>query len=143
MKCDLEDPCGNCRKVAKECVPAVRHTKPRSVPYTTCSVVTDAPGLRTTRLNSCKAKSTSLKISCGLSLEAKQRALPRHSVHGGRPAQRMHMPAVVVGDRTPTCPLMSRLVKKAMMILVQLSTLLLVTNIFTIQLGMSVIMIQR
>lgn len=32
MKCDLEDPCGNCRKASKQCVPAVRHTKPRSVP---------------------------------------------------------------------------------------------------------------
>jgi len=32
MKCDLEDPCANCRKVSRECVPAVRQTKPRSVP---------------------------------------------------------------------------------------------------------------
>jgi hypothetical protein len=31
MKCDLEDPCGNCRKASKECTPAVRHTKPRFV----------------------------------------------------------------------------------------------------------------
>jgi len=135
MKCDLEDPCGNCRKVAKECVPAVRQTKPRYVLFSLSDATSYVLGLHMTRLSNCRAKSTISKTFYVLSQEPSPEMQPRHSVHGVTPARRTHMSAAAVVKRTPTRPSMRRLVTKAMTRLAQLSTLLLATNTSTTPLG--------